>query len=172
MRGFAFAAFCALTLVGCRREQQEVRPAPARVAVYGNAANESDLQPGGPRITAGADNPLHGEAFAISEGQRLFNWYNCSGCHANGGGGIGPPLIKDEWIYGGEPANLFDTVVKGRPNGMPTWGARIPEYQIWELVAYIRSLNGKEPQSATPVRMDVIESDPGTLHNKVEGETK
>ncbi len=60
------------------------------------------------------------------------------GCHANGGGGIGPPLIKENWIYGGEPANLFDTIVKGRPNGMPAWGGRIPEYQIWQLVGYVR----------------------------------
>ena len=67
--------------------------------------------------------------------------------------------MKEQWIYGGEPANLFDTVVKGRPNGMPSWGSRIPEYQIWQIVAYIRSLNGKEPQSATPARMDVVEAD-------------
>ena len=47
---------------------------------------------------------------------------------------------KDEWIYGGEPANLFDTIVKGRPNGMPAWAGRIPEYQIWQIIAYLRTL--------------------------------
>ena len=71
-------------------------------------------------------NPYYGSAYDISEGQRLYQWYNCVGCHANGGGGMGPPLIKEEWIYGGEPPNIFDTIVKGRPNGMPTWGGRIP----------------------------------------------
>ncbi|MGI8962468.1 MAG: hypothetical protein ACR2IV_22470 [Bryobacteraceae bacterium] len=35
-------------------------------------------------------------------------------------------MIKTEWIYGGEPEILFDTIVKGRPNGMPSWGGRIP----------------------------------------------
>ncbi len=104
--------------------------------------------------------------------QRLFTWYNCAGCHSNGGGGIGPPLIKNDWIYGGEPANLFDTIVKGRPNGMPTWGGRIPEYQIWQIVAYVRSMNDQEPQSATPVRSDMIEKDPSTITNKVPGVTK
>ena len=52
-----------------------------------------------------------------------------AGCHANGGGGIGPPPIRKDqrdWIYGGEPSNVFDTIVKGRPNGMPTWGGKIP----------------------------------------------
>jgi hypothetical protein len=33
-------------------------------------------------------------------------------------------------------------------------------------------MNQKEPQAATPVRLDVIQKDPGTLKNKVQGETK
>jgi cytochrome c oxidase cbb3-type subunit 3 len=80
--------------------------------------------------------------------------------------------LKDTWIYGGEPANLFDTIVKGRPNGMPTWGGRIPEYQVWQLVAYVRSMNQKEPQAATPTRLDTVQQNPGTLQNRVPGETK
>jgi cytochrome c oxidase cbb3-type subunit 3 len=117
-------------------------------------------------------NPYNSSAYDISEGQRLFDWYNCSGCHAHGGGGIGPPLIKPSWIYGGEPANLFDTIVKGRPNGMPSWGDRIPEYQIWQLVAYIRSLNGEQPTSATATRADTIEQNPQNLQSRVPGVTK
>ena len=79
-----------------------------------------------------------------------FRAYNCTGCHANGGGGIGPPLIKSTWIYGGEPENIFDTIVKGRPNGMPAWGGKIPEYQIWQLVTWVRAMNKEEPHAATP----------------------
>jgi cytochrome c oxidase cbb3-type subunit III len=154
----ATAAMCALALLSCQREKQQLRPEPAQVAVFGSAARESDLQPGGRESQPQVTNPFHGEADAISQGQRLFSWYNCTGCHANGGGAIGPPLIKMEWIYGEEPSNLFDTIVKGRPNGMPAWGGKIPEYQIWQLVAYIRSLNGLEPQSATPKRQDHIEA--------------
>ena len=108
------------------------------------------MQPGGSEPAPNVSNPSAGNAYAISEGQRLFNWYNCCGCHSHGGGGMGPPLIKQQWIYGGEPANLFDTIIKGRPNGMPTWGGRIPEYQVWQIVAYIRSMNGKQPEAATP----------------------
>jgi len=157
------AGCCFLALIACKREQRDLRPAPARLAVFGDALRQSDLQPGGPQPQPTVRNPDEGSAFAISEGQRLFNWYNCSGCHANGGGGIGPPLIKQEWIYGGEPANLFDTIVKGRPNGMPAWGGRIPEYQVWQLVTFVRSLNNLEPKSATPVRFDTLEPDPHTI---------
>src|SRR5690349_16935837 len=101
-----------LAVCGCQREQRNLRPVPTRLAVFGYAAPESTLQPGGSQPPPTTPNPSHGNAYDISEGQRLFNWYNCSGCHANGGGGMGPPLIKQQWIYGKEPGNLFDTIVK------------------------------------------------------------
>src|SRR5256885_862230 len=131
--------------------------------VFGGAARQSQLQPGGAQTQPHVANPYEGNAFAISQGQRLYSWYNCAGCHANGGGAIGPPLMKAVWIYGNEPANLLDTIVKGRPNGMPAWGGRIPEYQIWQLVTFVRSLNSLEPQSATPARPDTIEQDSHTI---------
>lgn len=52
---------------------------------------------------------------------------------------------------------MYNTIAFGRPNGMPAWGARIPKYQIWELIAYVRSLRGSEPTAATPARDDAIE---------------
>ena len=134
-----------------------MRPAPAQLAIYGDAARQSTLQPGGAQTASQVTNPYTGQAWGINEGQRLYGWYNCVGCHAHGGGAIGPPLITQQWVYGGEPANLFDTIVKGRPNGMPSWGGRIPEYQVWQLVAYLRSLNGGQPQSATSARSDELE---------------
>ena len=162
-----------LLLASCQREKRDIQPAPAQLAVFGDAARQSDLRPGGPvRPQPVVNNPYNGSSYDISEGQRLYNWYNCSGCHFDGGGGIGPPLIKTTWIYGGEPANIFDTIVKGRPNGMPSWGGRIPEYQIWQIVAYVRSMNGKQPTSATPTRPDTIETNPQNLQNRTTGETK
>jgi cytochrome c oxidase cbb3-type subunit 3 len=155
-----------IALTACKRERRELRPEPATLAVFGDAGRESELQPGSPSSQPNVPNPDHGVAASISEGQRLFGWYNCAGCHSNGGGGIGPPLMKinqADWIYGGEPANIFDTIVKGRPNGMPAWGGLIPEYQVWQLVAYVRSLNNEQPKSATPTRSDTIEQDPHTL---------
>jgi len=171
MRRFAGLACCILALSSCQREKREARPAPIRTAVFGEAARESPIEPGGNLPHQQASNPYDKSAYAISEGQRLFNWYNCSGCHSQGGGGMGPPLIKTQWIYGGDPENMFDTIVKGRPNGMPTWGGRIPEYQIWQLVAYVRSLNKEEPTSATPARSDTVQVQP-TIQNKRNGVTK
>ncbi len=160
---FLSCALTVLALASCEREARELRPAPTRLAIFGDAARESDLQPGGPQSQPQVTNPYEGNAYAISEGQRLFAWYNCTGCHANGGGAIGPPLIKQDWIYGNQPANLFDTIVKGRPNGMPAWGEKIPEYQVWQLVTYVRSLNDLEPRSTTAPRADTIEKNSRTI---------
>lgn len=90
--------------------------------------------------------------WAVSEGQRLFRWYNCAGCHARGGGGMGPPLMDAHWLYGATPADLFVTIAGGRPNGMPAYGARVPAAQIWQLVAYVRSLSGGVPKAAQAPR--------------------
>ncbi len=78
---------------------------------------------------------------AVTTGKRLFGQYNCSGCHSNGGGGMGPALMDDEWIYGGRLEQIHQTLVEGRPNGMPAWGGRIPDDQLWQISAYVRSMS-------------------------------
>jgi cytochrome c oxidase cbb3-type subunit 3 len=167
-------AFALVWVAGCQREKRDFRPSPTRIAVYGDAARESDLRPGGPLPSpARVTNPYNGSAYDISEGQRLFVWYNCAGCHGgHGGGGMGPPLMKPAFIYGDAPENLFDTIVKGRPNGMPSWGGRIPEYQVWQLVAYVRSLNGEQPTSAGSSRQDTLEPSSQTRKTQTRGVTK
>ncbi len=96
--------------------------------------------------------------WAISEGQRLYAWYNCAGCHSpGGGGGIGPPLTDDEWIYGSAPENIYDTIVKGRPRGMPSFSGRIASSDLWKLVAYVRSLGGLTPFDTWSSRADGME---------------
>ncbi|MDB5396767.1 MAG: cytochrome [Rhodospirillales bacterium] len=82
-----------------------------------------------------------GNPKAIANGARLFDWYNCSGCHFHGAGGIGPALMDDTWIYGGAIDQIFASIYQGRPNGMPSWARKIPDAQIWEIAAYVRSLS-------------------------------
>lgn len=153
---YTVAIFAVLLLASCQREERDLRAMPPARPVIDVKAPESDLRPGGPLPEQPVSEPYNGNAKAIAEGQRLYNWYNCSGCHFNGGGGIGPPLMNETFVYGREPANIFDSIVKGRPNGMPSWGRRIPEYQIWEIVAFVRSLSGQQPTSATPARVDTL----------------
>jgi cytochrome c oxidase cbb3-type subunit 3 len=59
-----------------------------------------------------------------------------------------------KWAYGSEPDQVFATIVEGRPNGMPSFRGKIPDYQVWQLVAYVRSLSGQVPRDAAPGRDD------------------
>lgn len=94
-------------------------------------------------------------AYALSEGKRLYEAFNCVGCHAHGGGGIGPALMDNEWIHGSEPEIIFGGIVDGWPNGMPALRGKIADYQVWQIVAYVRSLAGiSSSRDAAPGRDD------------------
>jgi cytochrome c oxidase cbb3-type subunit III len=91
---------------------------------------------------------------AIADGQQLFGQMNCSGCHFNGGGGMGPALMSGHWRYGGQMDQIYESIAQGRPNGMPSWQFVLQPQQIWELAAYVKSLSAAAPfpasQSAAP----------------------
>jgi cytochrome c oxidase cbb3-type subunit III len=88
-------------------------------------------------------------ADAVPEGERFYIAFNCAGCHgARGGGGIGPPLARAQYIYGNEPANIFQSIVQGRPYGMPAFGGKAPDEVIWKIAAYVRYMS--QPGSPHP----------------------
>ena len=87
------------------------------------------------------NNPFEGNAEAVQRGSQLFVAYNCVDCHgADGSGAIGPSLGDGRWRFGGSRGELFESIYQGRPEGMPAWGGRISDEQIWMLVSYLRSL--------------------------------
>jgi cytochrome c oxidase cbb3-type subunit III len=95
-------------------------------------------------------------AYALAQGKMYYRWFNCIGCHAQGGGAIGPPLMDQNWIYGKDPDAIFATIMEGRPNGMPSFRGRIPEEQAWQIVAYVRSMSGLVTSDAAPNRSDTL----------------
>jgi cytochrome c oxidase cbb3-type subunit 3 len=118
----------------------------------------SDLQPGPRTQPVVHKNPDDENAYAVSEGQRLFNAFNCSGCHANGGGGMGPALMDERWIYGGSLVDIVASIRDGRPNGMPSFREKIPAEQIWQVAAYVRSLGVVAASAAAPARSDEMQT--------------
>ena len=137
---------------GCKREKRIFDPGSAGSQVAdGTSLNE--VHAGG--SSAAPDISKYAEsAYAVAEGKRLYNAYNCVGCHAQGGGAIGPPLMDAVWIYGSHPQQIYSDIVQGRPNGMPSFGGKLPDYQVWELVAYVRSMSGQLPSDIAPSRSD------------------
>lgn len=149
---FIFAAVAAITLA-CEREERGFRVEPPHAERI-NSKQLTTLQPGEPAPPPAVVNEYEENAFALTEGKRLFSQMNCTGCHANGGGAIGPALMDAKWIYGSRPEQVFATIVEGRPNGMPSFRNKLPDYQIWQLAAYVRSLSGQVPKDAAPGRND------------------
>ena len=107
----------------------------------------------GPKVALNLPtDPYIHDQVALQEGWRLFNWYNCSGCHGgHGGGGMAPSLRDPVWLYGSSDAHIFASIAEGRGKGMPAWGTKIPEDQIWKLVAYIKSMRTPEEPSPPTV---------------------
>ena len=152
----AIVAMLALVLTGCEREARRFSEAASK-SVPAGAVPASSLQAGGgAHAPSPATNPYEENAYAVSQGQRLYTAFNCAGCHAHGGGSMGPALMDDKWIYGAEPANIYQTIQQGRPNGMPAFGGKIPQAQVWQIVAYVRSMSGQLDAATAPGRTDSL----------------
>ncbi|HEY2856086.1 MAG TPA: c-type cytochrome [Gemmatimonadaceae bacterium] len=147
-------ALLLLTLTACERENRRFSENPPTAAPTASALVVSQLQPGPAVVEPKIEAPYDDNAWAVSEGKALFNAMNCSGCHFQGGGGIGPALMDEEWIYGSDPQQIFASIAEGRPNGMPAWKYKLGTQQIWELVSYVRSLSSLNPKGARGGRDD------------------
>lgn len=152
----SFAAL-ALVLGSCDREARETRgqPLPETGPMLATtttltAGGRNDPPPD-PRAAKYEQNAYH-----ISQGQQLYDQFNCTGCHANGGGDIGPALMDEEWIYGGKMEQIVATLIQGRPNGMPSFRDKLTEQQMWQIAAYVRSMSGNVPKDAAASRSDTM----------------
>jgi cytochrome c oxidase cbb3-type subunit III len=131
---------CACT-AGCRSSNTN----SVAVNSPGLTTNPVGPIPGAPENSKFSVDPYIHDPVALQDGRRLFNWYNCSGCHGgHAGGGMGPSLRDPVWLYGNRDDQIFNTIAQGRSRGMPAWGTKIPQDQIWQLVAYIKSMGTSE----------------------------
>ena len=84
--------------------------------------------------------------FVNSSGKVLFG-DNCAACHGSGGQGVighYPNLTDSDWLYGGNPETIHETLVKGRQGYMPAHEDKLSESQIESLAYYVGSLAGEE----------------------------
>lgn len=171
--GTVATAIALPTALSCKREKRGFRVAPPLVEMSENVPYNNHVRPGPMSSTVpstvvpisvervsheplGSSYPVNAQA--LSDGQALYELYNCSGCHAHGGGGMGPPLLDNKWFYGSEPQQVYISILEGRPNGMPSYRGRIPDFQMWELVAYVRSLTGQASPNAASGREDHMQT--------------
>jgi cytochrome c oxidase cbb3-type subunit 3 len=154
---------------GCQREHRELQrpPAdsapPAQLSVSPLVGGQTDFA-----LRARQQKDFGDNAYQISQGKTLYGAFNCYGCHAWGGGDIGPPLMDEKWIYGSEIDQVYQSIAQGRANGMPAFAGRISSEQIWQLAAFVRSMSGHAPAAARPARDEhlrtpaPLDAEPGT----------
>lgn len=88
----------------------------------------------------GSVNPLAGNREAAEAGELLFASMNCDGCHGSGAlGFVGPNLVDGRWRFGGSDSAVYQSILRGRSQGMPAYGGMLSESTIWQLVTYLKS---------------------------------
>lgn len=153
-KGYFLAAGALLVIaVACRGGRESI--ASLASPPLGAAAPTSIVEtpigpvPGQNEATVSqATNPYHADEAAALDGRHLFNSFNCAGCHGDhGGGGMGPSLRDEDWIYGDSEARIASSIAGGRAHGMPAWGTKLTSDQVWKLATYIKSLRtSAEPE--------------------------
>ena len=86
---------------------------------------------------------------AMKMGLRLFS-NNCAVCHgADGGGNYGFPNLTDhDWLYGGTPDKIKETITLGRKGAMPAWGALMGETGVVNVSEYVLHMSGQDHDAA------------------------
>jgi cytochrome c oxidase cbb3-type subunit 3 len=88
-------------------------------------------------------------------GQRLFLTY-CSQCHgsdAKGAKGF-PNLTDNDWLFGGTPEQIKESILNGRNAMMPAKGLKpdLTSEEIKDLASYVRSLSALSADAARSAR--------------------
>jgi mono/diheme cytochrome c family protein len=84
----------------------------------------------------------------VVEGRKIYLTYGCVGCHGvSGGGGMGKPILDDQWIFGSDDATLFK-LIRGEvpkqtmPNAI---GKVLTDEQIHQVIRYVRYIYTGDP---------------------------
>jgi mono/diheme cytochrome c family protein len=116
-------------------------------AVFADATPGSDL-----------GNPIPDTVTSASAGQNVF-LANCASCHgvdARGGGPqagttqVRPPSLVSGHLNSHTDGDIFFWISNGLPGGMPAWASSLSETDRWNVVNYLRSINGRGPAASAP----------------------
>jgi mono/diheme cytochrome c family protein len=128
----------AASLAACSAERRPAGPDQPQTPPNG---------PADPRATAFETNK-----YQLGQGGRYFTWYGCGACHGRGATGA-LDLADDRWLRGGTFDRVYQAIADGHPGITPSFGARIPPHQLWQVTAYVRSL--KDLPAAQRRRQDL-----------------
>ncbi|WP_434778330.1 cytochrome-c oxidase, cbb3-type subunit III [Neisseria sp. Ec49-e6-T10] len=99
---------------------------------------------------------------AMKTAQNLYNTYcmQCHGADARGSRGF-PNLTDSDWLWGGEPEQIHESIRDGRMGIMAAWGEQLTSDQIEDAANYVLSLSGKPHNTTSAMRgNDVFHNPP------------
>lgn len=161
MRTLCIASAALALLAGCKREERQSRLDPPVAAAQDTVHAMPNGVSGRPHdVMAAQGDAFRTNAYQLSQGKRLYEWFNCQGCHADGGGASAPALMNGWWRYGPDPVSVFISIRDGRPNGMPSYRDKLTAEQIWQLTGYVQTLGASTASLASTSRNDAMQSRP------------
>ncbi len=95
-----------------------------------------------PERAGNRSNPFAGNPEALRAGEKLFAQH-CAQCHGSTAEGKKGPSLRSHHIAQATPGEIEWLLTNGiLEHGMPSW-SRLPESQRWQLVSYLKSLQGR-----------------------------
>jgi len=106
-----------------------------------------------------------------ADGRKVYLAAGCNGCHGMGGGGMGPPLTNQIWVYGKDDDTLFRVIALGSDElqkqgykrigsetvvgPMPPFGEIVKsDDDMWKIIAFIRSVNPASAEGSSASAAD------------------
>jgi cytochrome c oxidase cbb3-type subunit III len=88
---------------------------------------------------------LSQDPVALDVGRNLF-LNNCAACHGSDGGGAPgfPNLADGDWLWGGAPEQVVQSISDGRQGTMPAWGEVLGASGVEDMLTYVFSLQGRK----------------------------
>jgi cytochrome c oxidase cbb3-type subunit 3 len=114
------------------------------------ARYEQNFGPERARIADASIAELQGDETAMRSAWHIFNAH-CTACHgpaARGQAAMFPNLTDADWQWGGDAAQLTQTITQGRTAVMPPWGPVLGDDGVAKMADYVLSLSGKGTSDA------------------------